>query len=400
MGFRPEKIRRDFPVLETEHKGMPLVYLDSACVSLKPAQVLDAMRAYYEEFTACAGRSMHRLASRVTEEVHDARRSVARLISAKKPENVIFTRNTTEGINLVANSLGLEKGDEVLSSDKEHNSNLVPWLKLGETKGVRHKTFPFGDIDAFEEAITKNTRLVSVVHSSNLDGTTQDIRKITKIAHDYNGMVLVDAAQSAPHKEINVKRLGADFLAFSGHKMLGPSGTGVLYGTADALESLSPFIVGGDTVKNTWYGKVLYEDIPERFEAGLQDYAGIIGLGRAAEYLRRIIGDVERHEVRLNSIITERLMNLEGVEILGPAEPSLRGGIVSFTPSGIDIHSLALMLSESRNVMIRSGAHCVHSWFNARNIKGSDRASIYVYNTEEDAEIFCEELQSILEGFR
>ncbi len=392
-----EKIRQDFPVLQKKANGKPIIYFDSACMSLKPRIIIEKMNEAYLDYTACAGRSSHSFGSRMTDEFEDARRIIAKSIGGK-PEEVVFTRNTTEGINLVARTLGLKEGDAVITSDREHNSNLVPWQLL---EGVKHKIVtskPDGtfDIDAFEKAIDKSVKLVSVVHSSNLDGYTLPVKEIIRISHENGALVMLDAAQSMPHKKVDVKELDADFMAFSGHKMLGPYGTGVLYGKYMLLEKLSPFIVGGDTVEKTTYESQTFLKPPHKFEAGLQNYAGMIGLAVACQYLDKIGKEnIEKHEDRLNSIITEGIIKIKGLRILGPEKPEMRGGIIPFIIDGMNHHDVALMLDKNSNIMIRSGQHCVHSWFNAHGIGGSARASLYLYNTEEEAKLFVDELLKI-----
>lgn len=399
--FNVDKIREDFPIFNQTINGKAIIYMDSACMTLRPRQVIEAMNEYYEKYPGCAGRSAHKFGIRVTEEYHKARETIAKFIGAKKTEEIIFTRNTTEGLNLVAHSLDLKKGDVVLTSDREHNSNLIPWQILSKEKGIKHKivysnpdtTF---SLENFEKSMNKNVKLVSVVHTSNLDGYTLPVEKIIKIAHDFDSLVMLDAAQSMPHKPINVRKLDVDFLAFSGHKMLGPSGTGVLYGKYHLLEELKPFIVGGDTVKNTTYESYSLLPPPEKFEGGLQNYAGAIGLAAAAKYLDKIEKDkIEKHEIELNKMITSSIENIPDLNIIGPKQPELRGGIISFNIKGINHHDIALMLDEMANIMIRSGQHCVHSWFNAHGIEGSARASLYLYNTKEEAKVFIEKLIEI-----
>lgn len=399
MALNIEKIRQDFPVLA---KPKPPIYFDNACVTLKPKQVIAAINRYYNEFPACGGRSLHRMGRMVTEEVEKARVAVQKFFGAKNPKEIVFTKNTTEGINLVAHSLGLKAGDTVLTTDKEHNSNLLPWQVLAKEKGIRHIIVPSRpdntfDLLAFAKALeNKNVKLVSMVHTSNLDGVTIPAKEIIEHAHDAGALVLLDAAQSAPHREIDVRKLDVDFLACSGHKMLGPSGTGILYGKYHLLEQLSPFMVGGDTVIDTTYTSATMEKPPERFEAGLQDYAGIIGLAEAARYLSAVgLKNIAAHEVELNKRITEGTKNVAGLKIIGPVDPALRSGIFSFNIAGMDPHDIAMLLDRSANIAIRSGAHCVHSWFNAHGIKGSARASMYLYNTPAECDMFVSELAKI-----
>src|SRR3989344_2288087 len=304
FGYNAEKIRKDFPVLK-----QPIIYFDNACMSLKPVHVLKKMEEYYTKYTACAGRSSHRLAAKVEEEVDLSRMEIKRFINAKSAKEIIFTRNTTEGINIVANSIGLKKGDEVLITDKEHNSNLVPWLKM-RNKGVTLKiarTNPDGTlvIGHFSSLLGNKTKLVSVVFTSNVDGVTNPVKYISKIAHENGSLLLVDGAQAVPSMEVDVRNLDVDFLAFSGHKMLGPTGTGVLYGKESVLDKMEQFIVGGETVIDTTHESYKMEELPMRFEAGLQDYAGIIGFGEACRYLNNVgMKKISQHESVLNSIIT------------------------------------------------------------------------------------------------
>jgi len=394
MTLNIKKIREDFPVFKKIINGKPIIYMDSACVSLKPIQVIDAINKYYNEFPACGGRSEHRFGKKVTEEVNNARRIVQNFLNAKKLNEIIFTKNSTEGINLITNSLNLQEGDVVLTSGKEHNSVLLP-IQLLKEKGVEHKIFKFGDIEDFKKKLTEEVKFVSTAHISNLDGTINPIEEIIELSHRNNSLVLVDAAQSAGHKKINVRGLNVDFLVFSGHKVFGPSGTGVLYGKLDLLKKLKPFIIGGNTVKDSTYESYELEDIPERFEAGLQDYAGIIGLGEAIKYLMGIgINNIEKHEYQLNKLVSQALMEM-GIEILGDFDPEKRSAIISFNIKGMDFHEVAGILNESANIMIRSGRHCVHSWFNANNIEGSARISLSVYNTEEECEILISEIKKL-----
>ncbi|MEM7819877.1 MAG: aminotransferase class V-fold PLP-dependent enzyme [Candidatus Aenigmatarchaeota archaeon] len=393
-----EKIRDDFPALQQKLNGKPIIYFDNACMTLRPRQVIEVMNEYYEKYPGCAGRSIHKIGNIVTEKYNEAREIIAKFIGAKTNE-VIFTRNTTEGLNLIANSLDLKKGDIVITSDREHNSNLIPWQILSE-KGIKHVIIKSNndmtfDIEGFEETMNKDVKLVSIVHTSNLDGYTLPVKEIIKISHDYNAFVMLDGAQSVPHKEINVKKLDCDFLAFSGHKMLGPSGIGVLYGKYDLLEKLKPFIVGGETVEKTTYEKHIFLKPPEKFEGGLQNYAGAMGLAAAAKYIEKIGREnIERHETELNKIITYGFKDMP-IDIIGPKNPELRGGIISFNIKNLDYHDVAIMLDDMENIMVRSGQHCVHSWFNANNIKGSVRVSLYLYNTKEECNIFLDCIRKI-----
>lgn len=380
-----KKIREDFTIFENEPG---LVYFDNACSALRPKQVIEAMNEYYNEYPACAGRSGHRLGEVVTKKVDEARAAVADFVGAKKDE-IIFTRNTTEGINLVAHSIGLKDGDVVLTSGKEHNSNLLPWL------GFRHEI-----ITDFEEQLkTLQPKIVAMFYTSNLDGETSAVREMTKLAHKYGALVLVDAAQTAGHKKINVRDLNCDFLALSGHKMLGPSGAGVLYGKKKLLENMAPFMLGGGTVSSSAYDSFQLLPVPERFEAGLQNYSGIIGLAEAIKYLERIgWQNIQEQEMQLNTIITQGLRDISQIKILGPQDAAERGGIASFYTDKLASHQIMLLLDKA-GIAVRSGQFCVHSWFNANKIKDAVRASVYFYNTEEEAGKFVEEIKKISKLF-
>ncbi len=405
-----QKIRLDFPALAKKWNGKYPIYLDNACMTLKPRQVINAMNEYYNEYPVCGGRSLHKMAKKVDEKVTQSREKFQRFLGAGRPEEIIFTKNTTEGLNLVANCLSFKKGDIVLTTDREHNSNLIPWQVQVRRSGIKHmvvysnpdNTF---NIPQFEEILEKNrnVRLVSMVHTANLDGYTIPAKEIIRIAHDHGALVMLDGAQSAPHKPVNVRALDVDFFALSVHKMLGPSGTGVLYGKYDLLEEIAPFIVGGDTVSDTTYDGAKFLPPPEKFEAGLQNYAGMIGGGAAVDYLNRVgLSNIEKHEMRLNRIITDGIKDIPGLKIIGPQNPEMRGGIISFTvglTKGGDAHDIAIVLDETENIAVRSGAFCVHSWFNYQKCEAAVRASLYLYNTEEEARKFIDVLAKTINLF-
>lgn len=397
-----KSIRQDFPLLQESLGNKPIIYLDNACQSLRPQSVINAITDYYRCYSACGGRSMHRLAEAVTQKCDETRSIIARFITAKRKEEIVFTRNTTEGINLVANSLGLKKGDVVVISDKEHNSNLIPWQVLKRKIGIEYKIAPTKenntfDLEAFSGLMNERVKLVSLGFTSNLDGMTIPASDVIKIAHEVGSLVLLDAAQTAPHHKIDVQVLDVDFLAFSGHKMLAPSGTGVLYGKYRLLEKLDPFLVGGDTVSSSTYESHEFLPPPEKFEAGLQDYAGIIGLGEAVRYLEKVgFEAIVEQEQSLNKFIIDEIVNIPKLKIIGDQNPNLRSGIISFYIEGVDSHQIAIMLDQSANIMVRSGQHCVHSWFASKQITGSVRASVYFYNTLEEADVFVKSLKKVL----
>lgn len=394
-------IRGDFPIYNNPGQKPP-VYFDNACQTLRPQAVIDAISEYYLDYPACAGRSMHSMAEKVTQKCHEARKLLEKFVNAQRAEEIIFTRNTTEGINLIAHSLALKAGDVVITSDKEHNSNLIPWQVLVKKIGIIHKIVPSNEdntfnLNAFEELMDENVKLVSLAFTSNLDGVTIPAKEIIHIAHKYGSLVLLDAAQTAPHQQIDVIDLDVDFLVFSGHKMLGPSGTGVLYGKHKLLNDLEPFMVGGETVASSTYTSCKFLPPPEKFEAGLQDYAGIIGLGEAVKYLNNIgFSEIEKSEQRLNGYISQELLKIPNLKIIGPQDSNLRGGILSFYIEGVDHHQIALLLDQSAKILVRSGQHCVHSWFQQHKITGSVRVSLYLYNNMEEAELFIKELKRIV----
>lgn len=395
--FNIEKIRADFRLLNG--KNTP-VYFDSACMSLKPDSVVEAMNEYYYEFPACTNRSPHKLGQQATKKVEEVRKNMAKFINANSEKEIIFTRNTTEGINLLANSFSFKKDDVVLITDKEHNSNLVPWLRLKEKIGIILKIIPSledgtFDLERFKKELV-GARFVSMVHTSNLDGVTNPAKEIIEIAHQHNALVHLDVAQSIAHQKIDVQKLDVDFVSFSGHKMLGPTGTGIFYGKRKFLEELSPFLVGGDTVASSTYDSYEMLEIPEKFEAGLQDYAGIIGLGEAVQYLNKLdFKEIKEHELSLNQYLTEELQKFPQIKIIGPKDPSLRSGVVNFYIENTDMHKFAIILDEMAEIAVRSGQHCVHSWFHMRKIYNSLRVSFYIYNTMEEVKSFINNLEKI-----
>jgi cysteine desulfurase/selenocysteine lyase len=395
-----DTIREDFPFLKNSIDGRPIIYLDSACQSLRPNLVIDEINDYYKNLSSCGGRSSHSLAYETTKRVEESRKAIADIFNANSEDEIVFTRNTTEGINLVANSIGLKKDDVVITTDKEHNSNLVPWLYLEQKIGIKKKMASFDDefdLESFESLINSKVKLVSMVQTSNIDGTSIPVKEIIKIAHEKEIPVMLDGAQAAPHKRIDLKKLDVDFYAASGHKMLGPSGTGILYGKYDMLNQLANFIVGGDTVEETTYDSFIPKLPPKKFEAGLQDYAGILGLGKAAGYLRKIGPEnIESHTNSLNNHITKRLKEMPKINILGPLDARKRSSIFSFNIDGFYPADISSYAEKGSNVFIRSGFHCCHSWFKANKINGSARASLGIYNTKEECDIFCEKIVELV----
>jgi len=380
------RIRRDFPTIAAG-KG---VYLDSACQTLRPYEVIDAITSYYTEFPACGGRSVHSMATRVSMETDASRETVASFFGCRDAHSFIFTKNCTEGMNIVSRGFGLRKGDAVLTTDMEHNSNHVQWVDMASEIGIKRKisrTSPDGtfDMEAFKEQMTKDVRLVSMVHTSNATGSSVPVKDITEIAHDKGAAVLIDGAQAAPHSPIDLTDLDVDFYSVSVHKMLGPSGMGILYGKEERLKELRPLIHGGGTVGLATYDSVKITDHPEKFEAGLMDYAGVIGTAAALRYLSKIgMRNIEEHELGLQRMIDKELSDIPSLSVVGPKDPSKRRGIFSFNVKGMNPHDIAMMLDNADNIMIRSGMHCAHPFFVSRGLNGCARASFHIYNDEED----------------
>lgn len=400
-----ERIRRDFPVLGREIDGRLPVYLDNACQTLRPRQVLEAVSEYYESFPACAGRSVHKLATEVSIRCDDVRAKAASFFGADDPSEISFMKNSTEALNTVIAGMPWQEGDEVVTTDYEHNSVHVPVLRAGEMHRVTHRAVPSAedgtfDLEAFEEVMSRKVRLVAVCLTSNVTGHTLPAREVVDIAHSNGARVLLDAAQAAPSMPLDVGRLGADFMAASAHKMLGPSGVGVFYARSGAAEPLPPLMHGGHGVADTTADSYALLPPPERFETGLQNYSGIIGTGAALDYLSSLgMDDVRAHEADLNSRLTRALRGVDGVDVLRPLDPNLRGGVFSFNVRNLSPHDVAMILDSSRNIMLRSGMHCCHSYFHSLGIEGCVRASAYIYNTRAEVQALAEAVRGLAEGF-
>ena len=396
-----DSVRADFPTIR-KGKG---IYLDSACQSLRPDSVIRAITEYYEDYPACGGRSVHSMATRVSIAIDETRETLARFFHTKDPDCYAFTRNCTGALNTAAYGVPLKRGDVVVTTDTEHNSNHVPWLRLQETVGIRRRmtksradgTF---DLESFHRCMDHDVKVVSVQHAGNVTGCTVPVKAVAEIAHDYGAIVIVDGAQAAPHMPIDLEDLGADVYCMSVHKMLGPSGMGVMYGRREVLERMRPLELGGGTVGLATYDSVNLAPIPDRFEAGLQDYAGIIGTKAALEYLSKIgMDEVERWDLMLMERICSSLEDVRGLHVVGPEEPRLRGGVFSFNIDGLGAHDIGMMLDSMAGVMIRSGMHCAHPFYVSRGIDGSARASTYIYNTPEEIDVFTDAVRHIAETF-
>ena len=394
-------IRKDFPIIRNG-KG---VYLDSACQSLKPDCVIQKMMEYYNEYPACGGRSVHSMGTHVSMEMDETREKLASFFGCDDPNEFVFTKNTTEGMNTIARGFGLKKGDVVVTTDVEHNSNHVQWLQLADETGIERRycrTSLEGefDIENFKKVMDRKVKLVSMGHTSNVTGCTIPVKEIVEIAHDHGAAVAIDGAQSAPHMPIDLKDLDVDFFCASLHKMLAPTAVGMMYGKADRLKELKPLMYGGGIVGLTTYDSVKISPAPEKFEAGLGNYSGIIGAGAALDYLSKIgMKNISEHERYLQRKIQDGVKEIDGLSIVGPEDPDKRGGVFSFNIKGLSSHDISMMLDNMDSIMIRSGMHCAHPFFVSRGIDGSARASVYLYNDDSDIDRFITALKKLSTTF-
>ena len=408
MTFEVGRIRKDFPILDrTVRGGRPLVYLDSANTSQKPRQVIDTLTDFYERHNANIHRATHELGEEATEAYEGARIKVAQFIGAGDEAEVIFTKNVSEAINLVAYSIGnaagsgrfrLGEGDEIVITEMEHHSNIVPWQLLCERTGATLRWFgvtPDGrlDLSRADELINPRTRLVALTHQSNVLGTINPVAYIAARAHAAGALVLVDAAQSAPHGLADVRSLGADFVGFTGHKMCGPTGIGVLWGRRELLEEMPPFLGGGEMIETVWMDRSTFAPPPHKFEAGTMPIAQAVGLGAAVDYLTEVgLEAVRAHEQDLLRHALAALTVIEGLRILGPTEPVDRGGAISFELNGIHPHDVSQVLDD-RGVAVRAGHHCAWPLHRALGVQASTRASFYLYNTHDEIDALAEGLR-------
>ena len=401
-----DKTREDFPLFRQDN---PPAYLDNACVTLKPDSVIETIHDYYTMNPGCAGRSVHRFGTKVSLGATKARKTLANYINSNQVNEVVWTRNATHSLNQIAKGLEWNKGDVILTTDREHNSNLVPWIQLEEEQGVDHRVIASNEDNSFSlenferecENAGTNLKMVSVSHVGNLDGVKTPLKEVAKIAHDYGALVCADAAQSTPHMKVDVQDLDVDFMVMSIHKMLGPTGMGAMWAKQEHLETMRSIQSGGQTVKTSNYDSVEWETSPSKFEGGLGHFAGMLGAEPAIAYLANLnMDDVHEKEIKLNRIMSDGIKDLPGVEIIGPEDARQRSGICSVLLDDLPVHDIALLLDEAAGVMCRSGNHCVHSWFNDRGHKnGSLRASAYFYNTEDEAKLFAETLSEAVNAF-
>ncbi|HJM88255.1 MAG TPA: cysteine desulfurase [Dehalococcoidia bacterium] len=407
-GLDVTSIRRDFPILAREvHDGTPLVYLDNAATSQTPVQVIAEITRYYRDSNANIHRGVHTLSQEATALYEGAREKVAAFINAPSPEEVIFTRNTSESLNLVAHSWGrahLREGDEVVLSEIEHHSNIVPWQMLRDERGIVLKFIPMLpdgtlDLDVAAELITERTRLLGVTQMSNALGSIVPVKELAALAHEQGAIVLVDGAQSVPHMAVDVQDLGADLLAFSAHKMLGPTGVGVLWGRMSVLEEMQPFLGGGEMILTVTLEESKWNEIPARFEAGTPNISGVVAFGTAIDYLSRLGMDrVRQHEIAMLDYALPKLADLPGVTVFGPPDSSQRGGVISFDLEGVHPHDIGQVL-DSQGVAVRTGHHCAQPVMAALNVTATARASFYVYNTTAEIDVLADAIQEAARYF-
>ena len=400
-------IRKDFPILSREVHGKPLVYLDSTASSQKPRAVIDAMSTYYETYHANVHRGVYEISEEATAAMERARVKVARFINVRHSKQVIFTRNTTESINLVAYSWGranIAAGDLILLTEMEHHSNLVPWQMLAQRTGARLEFIPITDdgllqLDVYHQLLQQHPKLVAFTHVSNVLGTINPAQEMIAQAHTVGATVLLDAAQSVPHLPVDVQALDVDFLCFSAHKMLGPTGIGVLYGKRALLEAMPPFMGGGDMIRKVGLRESTWNDLPWKFEAGTPSIAEAIGLGAAVDYLHAIgMENVLHHEQQITRYAMEQLQTVPGLTIYGP-DASKRGGVISFTLGDIHPHDLASILDQQAGVAVRAGHHCAQPLMERLGLTATARASFYVYTTEEEIDILVQGLHKAIQIF-
>lgn len=400
-------IRKHFPILEQEINGHPLVYLDSAATSQKPQQVIDAISNYYEKDNSNVHRGVHTLGNQATEAYEGARDKVRDFINAKSREEIIFTRGTTTSINIVAQSYGranVGEGDEIVITHMEHHSNIIPWQQLAREKGAVLKFIDLEEdgtitLDKVREAVTERTKIVSIMHVSNVLGTVNPIKEITEIAHANGAVMVVDGAQAAPHMKVDVGQLDCDFYAFSGHKMVGPTGIGVLYGKKELLNKMEPVEFGGEMIDFVGLYESTWKELPWKFEGGTPIIAGAVGLGAAIDYLEKIgLDNIEKHEQHLAEYAMKKMSEVEGITIYGPLDPEKRASLITFNLNDVHPHDLATVL-DMHGIAVRAGHHCCQPLMKWLDVSATARASFYIYNTEEDVDRLVDGLRIAKEYF-
>lgn len=404
----PKVIKKDFPIFKREINGKPIIYLDSAATSQKPKQVIDSITDYYSNHNANIHRGIYVLSEEATKLYENAKVDVARFINAKSWEEIVFVKNTTEGLNLIANSFSesyLKKGDNIVISLMEHHSNIVPWQILSSKIGFNiiylkvNKNFEL-DLDELENILKQNkVKLVSVTHISNVLGTINDVKAISSLAHKYNSLVMIDGAQSIPHIPVDVQEIDCDFLVFSGHKMLAPMGSGVLYGKGSLLNKLPPFLAGGDMIEEVTLEGSIYKEIPYKFEAGTPNVEGAVGLSSAIKYLENIgMDNVAEYEREITKYALNALQKIPDIKIYGPPELSNRSGVISFTLKNIHPHDVAQIL-DYEGISVRAGFHCAMPLHRSIGAEVTTRASFYIYTLKEDIDELVKGVEKAIKTF-
>lgn len=400
-------IRNHFPILNQEINGHPLVYLDSAATSQKPIQVIEALDRYYRQDNSNVHRGVHTLGNRATDGYEGAREKVRKFIGAKSTQEIIFMRGTTTAINTVAQSYGranVSEGDEIVITHMEHHSNIIPWQQLAKETGAVLKYIDLEEdgtlsLEKVRETITNRTKIVSIMYVSNVLGTMNPIEEITKIAHEHGAVMCVDAAQAAPHLKLDVQKLDCDFLAFSGHKMCGPTGIGVLYGKKDLLNAMEPVEFGGEMIDFVGLYESTWKELPWKFEGGTPIIAGAIGLGAAIDFLEEIgLDAIEQHEHELAGYAMEKMSEIDGLTIYGPTDPGKRAGLVTFNLNDVHPHDVATVL-DMNGIAVRAGHHCAQPLMKWLQCSSTARASFYLYNTKDDVDRLVEGLRTTKEYF-
>ena len=401
------RIRKDFPILSRTIYGKPLVYLDNAATSQKPTSVIQSLVDYYESYNSNIHRGVHTLSMEATDRHEDARSKCTRFIGAKEDKSLIMVRNTTEAINLVAQTWGkhnISAGDEILTTHMEHHSNLVPWQKLAEQNGASLQFIELDEdgmlnLSNIDDLITERTKLLALTHMSNVLGTINPVKELTAVAHKMGAKVLIDGAQSVPHMKVDVTDIDCDFFAFSGHKMLAPTGIGVLYVKPEILESMEPFLFGGDMVSQVWDDTATWNALPWKFEAGTPNIADLIGLGAAIDYLESLgMDEVREHEMALTGYALEQFDRLNDIKVFGPKDLSKRGGVISFHSDDVHPHDMGTML-DREGIAIRTGHHCAMPLTRKLSVVATARASFYIYNTEEEVDKLTAAIRATLDYF-
>lgn len=399
------KIREDFPILRKKIHGKPLVYLDNAATTQKPYHVINKINEYYQKMNANIHRGVHALSQEATEAFEESRIIIKKFINALGKNEIIFTRGTTESINLIASTYGranIKDGDEIIISHMEHHSNIVPWQMLCKEKNAKLRIIPINDsgellLDEFERIVNSRTKFISVVYASNSLGTVNPVKKIIELAHSQNIPVMLDAAQAVNHLAIDVQELDCDFLAFSGHKLYGPTGIGILYGKVNHLDAMPPYMGGGDMISKVTFEETTYNELPHKFEAGTPNISGAIGLGAAIEYVNKIgLESIAQHENELLLYATEAVSDLKGIKIIGAAKEKI--GVLSFHFENVHPHDVGTFL-DFEGVAIRTGHHCTQPLMQRFNIPATSRASFAMYNTKEEVDILVNGLKKILQVF-